>query len=241
MNPSIIALSAVAFTAALVAAIFGLAGGAILFLGLNFFYSAKDTVAIHSAVQLISNVSRISVFLKHIEWKVVGLFSILIIPGVYFGSLLYGYFSSNVLSILVGSSLIASVFIPKVKRSSKRGIRFVLLGFVSSFLGMIIGVTGPITASFFMLNNLTKERMIGTKSMCQMLTHIARVIVFSSAIQFNYIDILPELLILGIVSALATIIGKKVLNKLSTQKHVFLNKGLLLLIGAILVFKGLDI
>ncbi|MFK7899645.1 MAG: sulfite exporter TauE/SafE family protein [Cyclobacteriaceae bacterium] len=220
-------------------AIFGLAGGAISFSALVWIVSVKVAIPVHSGLQSITNLARVVAYFKYINWKITLSYSILIIPGAYLGSLLFGYFKTEVLQILIGIFIIISVFISNDKQQPLKKYKFILLGFVSSFLGMIIAVTGPFIASYFNLNNIQKEELVGTKSACQGIAQVIKIIVFYSVLHFDFQEYLTLILLLGGVSILGTFIGKKILSKISNSVYKRLNTIILIVIGINMLIKSL--
>jgi uncharacterized membrane protein YfcA len=236
MNSIALALLALGVgLAAVISALFGLAGGTIVFVLLSWTLDAKQAVPLHAAVQVVGNLSRFGVFWQHIQWRVVGLFSILLVPGACLGALFYQWFNPDLISLLVGVFILLSLFLPEKKPQNSPNWVIVGIGFLSSFLGMIVAVTGPFIASFFVLKQLSKEDLVATKSVCQAMTQIVKTLVFSVSVGFQFGDYGYLLVILGIATILGTFIGKFLLAKLSEQHYDVLNRGLLGLIGSLMM------
>jgi len=234
----IIFLMAVALLAAVISAVFGLAGGAVFFSALVWVVDAKTAVPIHSGVQLMSNFARIGVYFKEVQWRIVAWFSALLIPGAYLGSLLFSYFNSSLMEALVGIFIIITAFLPDSLPIGQKKSSFALVGFLSAFLGMIVAVTGPLIASFLNMSDVRKEQMVATKSVCQGLTQLVKVIVFATLVQFDFADYLTPLLLFGAISLIGTFIGKKVIGKISDKLYNKLNRGLLIVIGINMLLKA---
>jgi uncharacterized membrane protein YfcA len=217
--------------AAVVSAIFGLAGGTLVFALLSWSLDAKQAIPLHSAIQLVGNLARFTAFWKFIQWRVVGLFALLLLPGAWLGGLLFNYFDPLLLEFLVGTFIFFSIFIPEGKMHNTRAWMFVLLGFLSSFLGMIVAVTGPFIASFFVLNNLSKEELIATKSVCQALTQVVKTAIFVAAVGFDFGAYRGLLLLLCAATIIGTYLGRWLMNKISQGHFDQINRILLALIA----------
>jgi uncharacterized protein len=236
MNSIALALLALGVgLAAVISALFGMAGGTIVFALLSWTFDTKQAIPLHAAVQVVGNLSRFGVFWQHIHWRVVGLFSILLIPGAWLGALFYQWFNPDLISLLVGIFILISLFLPEKKRQNSPNWVLVGIGFLSSFLGMIVAVTGPFIASFFVLNQLSKEDLVATKSVCQAMTQIVKTLVFSLSVGFQFDVYGHILLIMGIATILGTLAGKFLLAKMSAQHYNVLNRGLLGLIGSLMI------
>lgn len=217
--------------ASIISAIFGLAGGTIVFALLSWGLDAKKAIPLHSTVQMVGNLARFTAFWRFIQWRVVGLFSILLIPGAWLGGLLFNYFDPILLEFLVGAFILISIIIPESKMPPTRPWMFVLLGFLSSFLGMIVAVTGPFIASFFVLNSISKEQMIATKSVCQAMNQLVKTAVFFLSVGFDFGQYQTLLLLLCGATILGTFIGRWLMEKISQQRFNQMNKILLAIIA----------
>lgn len=217
--------------ASIISAIFGLAGGTLVFALLSWGLDAKQAIPLHGAVQAVSNLARFTAFWRFIQWRVVGLFSILLIPGAWLGGLLFNYFDPILLEFLVGTFILISIFIPESKLPPTRPWMFVLLGFLSSFLGMIVAVTGPFIASFFVLNSISKEEMIATKSVCQAMNQMVKTGVFFLSVGFDFGQYQMLLLLLCGATILGTFIGRWLIEKISQKRFNQMNKILLTIIA----------
>jgi uncharacterized protein len=226
--------------ASAISAIFGLAGGTILFAILTWIMDSKSAVAIHSNIQMVSNLSRFVAYFRATQWRVVGWFLLLAVPGAYLGGLVYKEINANFLELLVGIFILATVFLPeKFNKMPTSNIMFIILGFLSNFLGMIVAVTGPFISSFFVLNNLGKEKVIATKAVCQGLTQVVKVIVFATSVGFDFGNYKELLIVLCLASILGTFLGKIVMKKMSEQQFNQINSVLLAVIASIMIIKGI--
>lgn len=226
--------------ASILSAVFGLAGGTIILAILTWGLGIKSAVPIHSAVQLIGNISRVGVYYKMVVWKIVFYFVLLTLPGAYLGGLCVDFFQENILEFLVGIFILITIFVPKPKL--KNGISyqmFTLLGFLSSFLGMIVAVSGPFIASFFVLNHVKKEQMIATKSVCQGITQITKLFVFMSVIHFSFQKYLYLIILLGLAAIIGTLLGRYLIEKINEKTYNFLNNFLLGIIAFVMVFNSI--
>ena len=232
-------LCAVALLAATLSAIFGVAGGAVFFSALVWLVDAKTAIPLHSGVQLMSNLARIGVYLREVQWRIVGWFALLLLPGAYLGSLLFRFFNAHMMEALVGAFILFTAFLPKALPMPQSKFSFAALGFVSSFLGMIVAVTGPLIASFLTLSEVRKEQMVATKSVCQGLTQGVKLLIFATVVKFDFGPYLPYLLAFGVASLVGTFIGKRIIGRMPNGLYDTLNKWLLIIIGANMLVKAL--
>lgn len=224
---------------AIFSAVFGVAGGMMLFVLLSLVLDAKSAVPLHAIVQLVSNFSRVMVGFQQIERAVVGRFVLLILPGVWLGSMLYRYTNPQLLELAIGCMILVMLFLPK-----KLSVRlanpqiFVLLGFVSGFLGMIVGVVGPLISPFFLHNDIRKERMVATKAACQSIVHLIKIPTFGFLVEFDYQPYYGLIAGLCAVTVVGTWAGKNLIQKISDEAYQQWEKRVLVVLSLLIIAKA---
>ena len=174
--------------AAAISAIFGLAGGMIVFLALGFVVDLPTAIALHAAIQLVSNGARIVLSWRVVRWRVCLWFALPVLPAAYLGGLCLSYANADVLEILIAVFVLITVFLPKksIDWLPQSGWWFAFLGALSSFLGMLVAATGPLIAAFFNMGDLRKETLVATKAVSQGITQAAKLVVLSSVVQVDF-------------------------------------------------------
>lgn len=229
-----------ALLTSVLSAIFGLAGGAIFFVMLTWALSIREAVPLHSIVQLVSNFSRWAFYFHAIQWKIVFRFILLILPGAYLGGLCFQWINPDWLETLVGVFILISVIIPVPQKGQSFSANwYILLGFLSSFLGMLVAVSGPLIASFFLLNQIKKEELVATKAVCQGLTQLAKIQAFGSVVGFSYAPYSGLILLLCVAAILGTFIGSQLLQKMTDEQYDKYNKYILVVLALSLLLKPL--
>jgi uncharacterized membrane protein YfcA len=225
------------FTAA-ISAVTGMGGGVILLSVMTLFFSLEVVIPIHGFVQWISNSSRSYILRNKICWP-------LAIPfffGAPLGTLL-SYFiikklPSPTIPLLIISLLIFyTVFRPKrlppliIPRWG-----FFFLGFSVGILSLLIGVTGPLIAPFFLRPDLEKENIIATKAVVQMVAHVLKIPAFL-VLGFPYENHLTLIIFLTLFTILGTRWGLKILHRINEQAFIILFKSALLITGLRILYK----
>ncbi len=212
-------LAFVSLVSSIIATFFGVAGGSILFLTLTFLFSSKVAIPIHGVVQFLNNGIRSSVFRKHISWNTVFFYGILSLPGALLGGELYDVFSNDILEVSIAITIIITNHLPGIRFSKRDKLSIISLGFLSSFLGMIVGVTGPILTSFFTAKGFEKENLIGTKSMCQVITQLSKSIVFFKLLNVDFELYSVSISIIMAFSIIGILFTKRVLHQIEASRH----------------------
>ena len=245
-------LALAAFATSIISGIIGMGGGILLLATMLSFLSHAETIPAHGAVQLVSNGTRLLVFLRHIDARTVLRFAAGALPGSIVGGLLLVWLRKDHIDttepyfkIAIGLYVLITTFRPIVKRpaSSKSAVprisTFTLLGGLAGMLGLTIGAIGPLIAPAFLHGGFVKERMIATKAVCQMTIHLLKVPIFLASGLVDYAKLGQLIVILSLMVIPGTLIGKRVLTRVDERTFVTFFKLAMLLAGLkVLLYDG---
>src|SRR5579863_3437723 len=135
-------LAIVAFIAALLAAITGFGGAAVLLPMLVLVFGVREAIPILTVAQLIGNASRVWFNRHELDWRVVGWFALGGVPMALVGGFLFAHAPLAALTRVLGVFLILIVVLrhlPKLRafRTPLKG--FAVIGAISSFLSALLG------------------------------------------------------------------------------------------------------
>lgn len=232
----ILALTALG-TAAL-SAVIGMAGGIILLAVMLLFLPVEIVIPIHAAVQLISNSTRVTLFIRHVQWKVWALFTLPAMLGILLGRELFAVINPQYLRYVIAAFIVIAAYLPKPKAGKAWPYwPFLIAGTVAGTMGMLVGAVGPIIAPFFLHAKLLKEKMIATKAVCQATVHVLKLIAFGT-LGFSYGVHSPLIISLGVAVILGTYLGKRLLHHVSEPLFIRLVQVALTLIALKLIVWG---
>ena len=161
----LVLLGVVAFVFSTVA---GGGGSLLLVPVLNWLIGIQQTAPVLNLGTLIGRPSRLVIFWRHIQWRVVAYYAPAAIVGAWLGGWLFANFRLEWLQIGVGLFLISTVWQYRFgKRERSFPMRlgwFVPLGLLVSVLGTIIGALGPVLNPFYLNLGLDKEDLVATKT-----------------------------------------------------------------------------
>ena len=218
-----------AFTTSIISAIIGMGGGVTL-LGIMAIVIPEGymVVALHGIIQLVSNITRTTIYREHVYQPILKKFFIGIVPGLLCAVLiiigLINYFNLNsaselkidFLKPLIGIYIIWFLYLKKKRRIQSDKI-FLLIGSLSGLVTVFIGAAGPLIAPFFIDRDVTKENIVATKAACQAIGHLGKMPIFIYFFGVNYLHHWSVLLPLVLAVYFGTKIGKKSLGLLSEQ------------------------
>lgn len=217
-------LGLVAFTAALLAAVTGFGGAAVLLPMLVFVFGVREAVPILTVAQLIGNGSRVWFNRRELDWRVVGWFAVGGVPMALLGGVLFAHAPLRALTRVLGAFLILIVVIrhaPKMKEFKTPLRGFALIGAASSFLSALLGSVGPLMAPFFLTYGLLKGAYIGTEALSTVVMHVAKLIAYRGSAVLPMHAVVSGLA-LGPVMVAGSFAGKQVVDWLPARVFILI-------------------
>lgn len=229
----LIAISA--FTSAMTA-MMGVGGGAVMIAVMANIMPPIAVIPVHGTVQLGSNLGRLWAMQQHVRWSLVGWFAL----GCLFGSLLGGQIAVNIpmhwLKLIIGSFILYSCWLPLRTRLAG-GKSGVLLGAVTAFVSMFVGVTATFVIAA-LRNTLTERRaLVGTMAALMSVQHALKALVFG-LFGFAFSDWLGLVALMIITGLAGTLVGKRVLDRMPNEHFSRVLKLVLTLLSLKLLWDG---
>ena len=242
-----IVLVIAAFLTSFLSAVIGMGGG-ITLLGIMAIIIPTGylVVAYHGIIQLVSNITRTTVYRHHIDIPIIKRFFIGLLPGLLLSAaMIYGattYFNTlsaadlkiDFLKPAIGVYIIWFLYLKKKKKAISRE-SYKWMGVVAGIATVFIGAMGPLIAPLFINDKLKKENIIATKAACQAAGHLGKIPIFFLFFNVSYLDDWSVLLPLIIAVYIGTKIGKLMLGKLPEALFQNLFKAVLTLIAIQLI------
>lgn len=227
------------FTSALTAA-FGLGGGVAMLGALAGTVQPGVVVAVHAIVQVGSNLGRAIVQRAHVLWPVTLRFAFGSVIGIAIGAYAFIAIPERLFLALLGLFILTMAWIPKPNIPGLDRAGVVIGGIVSSIVTMFVGATGPFINAILRAIGADRKQMVATQAMCMTIQHILKAIAFGF-IGFAFKDWLP-LVVAMIASGLAgTVLGTRLLDKMSEATFSSILKWMLTLIALDLLRKAAGI
>ena len=233
-------LAVVAFIAALLAAVTGFGGAAVLLPMLVFVFGVREAIPILTVAQLIGNGSRVWFNRCEVDLRVVGWFALGGVPMALLGGFLFAHAPLAALTRVLGAFLILIVVL---RHSGKlKGFRtplkgFAIIGAASSFLSALLGSVGPLMAPFFLAYGLVKGAYIGTEALSTVVMHVAKLIAYRQSAILPLHAMLSGLA-LGPIMVAGSWAGKRVVDKLPERVFVLIIDLTLVAAGVLFLVKG---
>ncbi len=227
-----------------VSAILGMAGGIMLLAIMLLFLEPAEAIPVHAIVQLASNSSRAVVHARAVRRDLVLPFALLLVPAGALTLPLAQHAPAEMLRLAIGCFVIVATWQPRwlllgldPTRLPLRP-RFALVGAGSGALAPLVGATGPFIAPFFLGIGLNRFELIGTKAACQVLGHLAKLVLFGLA-GFAFLAFAPLVLAMSASVVVGTAAGTRALRRLDDARFTQLYKLTLTAVACRLVWSGL--
>lgn len=242
-----IVLIIAAFLTSALSAVIGMGGG-ITLLGIMAIIMPTGylVVAYHGIIQLASNVTRTTVYRKHINKSIINRFLVGLIPGLLLSAaMIFGaatYFNApsaadlkiDFLKPAIGFYIIWFLYLRKKKKIVSREL-YKWMGVLAGIATVFIGAMGPLIAPLFINDKLKKESVIATKAACQAAGHLGKIPIFFLFFNVSYTEDWNVLLPLVAAVYFGTKIGKLMLGKIPEALFQNLFKAALTLIAIRLI------
>jgi uncharacterized membrane protein YfcA len=236
----LLALAVVAFIAATLAAVTGFGGAAVLLPMLVLVFGVREAIPILTVAQLIGNGSRVWFNRHELDLKVVAWFALGGVPMAILGGMLFAHAPLAPLTRVLGMFLILIV----VWRHIPRGTMwrpplqsFAAIGAVSSFLSALLGSVGPLMAPFFLAYGLVKGAYIGTEALSTVVMHVSKLIAYKQSAILPLHALLAGLA-LGPLMVGGSLVGKKIVDRISERVFTIIIELTLLAAGIGFLWKG---
>ncbi len=226
MNGSVaIILAVAALATSILSAILGMGGGIMLLAVMLCFMSHGESIPTHAAVQIASNGTRVLAFLENVDRSAFARFLIGVVPGAAIGMALLWSLgepdqSEPYLKTMIGAFILAAIFLPKPKAgaaASSSWWDFPIMGLAAGTAALTVGAVGPLIGPLFARRGFEKNRLIATKAVCQLATHILKIPAFIWLRDLDLTRLGPLALVMIVMVIPGTLIGKRFLQGISEK------------------------
>lgn len=213
IGPALFAgLSAAAFAASFFGVFTGAAGGIILLAVMALVIPTAVLVPVHTIVMFGSGVTRTMIMWRHVMQKTILPYLIGAALGAALGAKVFVSLPISILLGILGVFILIVTWMPKLGRLGAERGRFVIIGFVITFLGVFVSATGSLLAPFVASAAPDRRNHSATVGALMATTHIAKLIAFGF-IGFAVGPFLPLAVAMIVASAAGNWVGQVALNR----------------------------
>ncbi|HBH20609.1 MAG TPA: sulfite exporter TauE/SafE family protein [Rikenellaceae bacterium] len=170
----------VGFIAGLLSGSVGFGGGMILLPVITYFYGVEVAVPVSTIAQLLSNLSRVGMGWKEINWKAVWRFLMLAVPFTILGAFGFAKVPKDPMTKVLCSFLIVFAFMKLMgkMRLPNKPATMIVGGGVTGFVNGLLGISGPLSSAVFLSLELAPVSYIASEATAAAFMHIVKAIVY---------------------------------------------------------------
>ncbi|AQW93048.1 sulfite exporter TauE/SafE family protein [Elizabethkingia anophelis] len=206
-----------------ISTICGGGAGLMLIPVLNRFLPVVQVPAALSIGTASSSVSRIAIFYRDINWKVVSYFLPTALPAAWLGSWLLSYINPIWIELLMSIFLISNL--PQVFKNKKKdyeaekGLKswsLLIIGFFAGFISGITGAVGLLFNRFYLRFGMSNQQIVATRAANEVVLHIVKLVMYIYFGLFTLM-VLKVGLVVAAAAVLSSYVMKRVLPKISMK------------------------
>lgn len=173
-------LIVVGLAAGLLSGAVGFGGGMILLPVITYFYGVEVAVPVSTIAQMLSNLSRVVMGWKEIDWRAVGMFLLLAVPFTALGAFGFAKVPKGPMTIVLCSFLIVFAVMKLMgkMRLPHRPSTMVVGGGVTGLVNGLLGISGPLSSAVFLTLELAPVSYIASEATTAAVMHIVKAIVY---------------------------------------------------------------
>lgn len=235
-----IVLIIVGFVAGFLSGSVGFGGGMLLLPVITYFYGVEVAVPVSTIAQLLSNLSRVGIGWKSIDWKAVGYFLILAVPFTALGA--FGFASAPKKPMTVILCIFLIIFaiwklVGKKDLPRRRGT-MIIGGGVTGLLNGLLGISGPLSSAVFLSWNLAPVAYIASEATAAATMHIIKAIVYGK-LNLMGRSIFLNGLFIGAAMILGNWLAMKAIGKISNKIYKRIVAALMIAVSLILIIQNI--
>lgn len=175
-----ITLVIVGLIAGLLSGSVGFGGGMILLPVITYFYGVDVAVPVSTIAQLLSNLSRVGMGLRQINWKAVGQFLLLAAPFTALGAFGFAKVPKGPMTVVLCVFLIifAIMKLRGKMRLPHKPATMIVGGGVTGLINGLLGISGPLSSAVFLTLDLAPVSYIASEATAAAAMHIIKSIVY---------------------------------------------------------------
>lgn len=200
------------FTSAL-AGITGLGGGTILLGLMPMFLPAAAIIPVHGAAQLSSNVSRVWLGRRDVDFTYFRPFIMGAVVGMLFFGTAVKFVKLDLIPLFIAFYILLTQWSDTVNRLLKSLENFYLIGFLQTGIGLFVGAPGPLHMPLLMKKYDDNDVIVTVGSLMMTFVHIFKLTVYV-LLGFSFIEYWQMIVLMAVAAAVGSWAGVKLRNRL---------------------------
>ena len=231
-------LTLASFATAFIGVFTGTAGGLILLAMMAVVMPPSVVIPVHTVVQLGSGVTRTMIMWRYVMRSTLPPFIIGAALGAAAGAKIFVSLPTTTLQGILAIFILVVTWLPKLGRVGAERGRFLVLGFVATFVGVFVSATGTIVAPFVASAAPDRRNHAATLGALMIFVHTAKMLAFGF-LGFAIAAYLPLMFFMILSGAAGNWVGEEALNRVSEQRFRLILQLFLTALGLQLLWNAL--
>lgn len=215
-----ITLIIVGLLAGLLSGSVGFGGAMIVIPVITYMFGVEQAVPASTIAQLMSNLSRIVIGWKSIDWKAVGYFLILAAPLTALGALGFAEVPAKPMTVALCVFLIIFAIwkLTGNKELPRRKGTMIIGGGVTGLINGLMEISGPLSSAVFLSWNLQPVAYIASEATAAATMHVIKAVIYNKLSLID-LDILTKGLTVGTSMIVGNIIAMHFIGKIKNKVY----------------------
>ena len=189
----------------------GFGGGMILLPVITSVYGIEVAVPVSTIAQLISNLSKVGMGFRNIEWKQVGLFLVFAAPLTALGAFGFAKVPKAPMTkiLCVGLIIFAAMKLLGKMHLPKNRATMLIGGGITGLINGLLSISGPLSSAVFLSLSLSPVAYIASEAAAASVMHIVKTVMYG---KLHLMDM--HIFITGCLIGLAMMAGNFIAMKL---------------------------
>ena len=214
-----ILLTVLSFFTAMMTSIAGAGGGTVLLAAMLQFMNPAEAIPVHGVIQLSSNLTRVWLLRKYVNWKIIFKFSLLLPFGVYLGLKIFQSIDANEIKNLIGIFILIAIGLQNIRMFKNIKIPsniYYMIGFFTGIFNILVGVIAPLLAVILRQSITEKKSIVGTLGYFGLIGNLLKIIGFI-LIGFSFFEYIYTFIMIIPATLIGSRIGQIFLNRISNK------------------------
>ena len=230
---NLLLLLVLGFVAGTIGGVIGFGSSVMLMPALVLMYGPRTAVPIMAVTALMSNLARVMVWWRELDWRAVAAYSATAVPAAALGARTLLAIPPRLADGVLGGFFI--LMIPLRRWMVEKGLRVGLghLAFAGAAIGFVTGIvvsTGPVNTPFFRAYGLAKGAFLGTEALGSLGMYVSKAIAFRSFGALTN-EVVVQGLIIGASLMAGSWAAKYLVLRIPAERFVLLMEAVLFLSG----------
>lgn len=215
-----VVLALVGLVAGFLSGSVGFGGGMVLLPVLTSFFGVQVAVPISTIAQLLSNLSRVVMGWREIDWKQAGRFLVFAAPLTALGAFGFASVPKHLMTQILCVFLIVFALMKLAGKMNlpRRRATMLVGGGITGFINGLLGISGPLSSAVFLTLGLSPVAYIATEATAASAMHIVKIVMYG---KLNLMDtgIFLNGLFIGVAMMAGNFIAMKTIRHINKKLY----------------------